>query len=176
MIRTLVCLLVLAPLAGCYTPNNSRMTLADTIGLTVFDPDAASTYTDIPTIPDRLDVYRRNWRPLPFYVPVDGTDHFYLARTDSTCTDSTPRQKGQFPTALSAVDVDGDARSDRTQAYEAVEAPFWAAWDALLMAPRLIGWSIANGERAVSPDVDYIRYPTKPLHPSERRIWLGETD
>jgi len=176
MTRKLVSLLVLVPLAGCYTPNNTRLTLADDVGLTVFDPEAGSTYTDIPTIPNRLDVYRRNWRPLAFYVPVDGTEHYYLARTDSTCTDSTERQRGEFPTAIGATRVGGGERSDRAQAYEGVEAPFWAAWDAVAMIPRLVGWSIANQWRAVSPDVDYVRYPVRPLHPSERRIWLGESD
>ena len=171
MRRTLLLLSVIA-LTGCYTDGNSRQTLGDDVGLSIIDPEAEVTYLDLPPSPP-LNVMRTGWERTEFLVPVDGTDHVYLGRTDLPCTDQTARQRREYPTPESATDTDGD--SIKTQRREAIEAPFWAAWDCLLLLPRLIGWQAANQSRAVSPDVNYARYPSDEITPVERALWLGES-
>jgi hypothetical protein len=171
MFRLLMLAGVLPILGGCIVDGNLRTTLSDNVGLTVMDPGVQETYLDIPASP--LDVHRSNWKPVTLLVPVDGTDHTYLGRTDLPCTVATARQRGEFPTGESAIDLDGDTGD--VQAYEAVEAPFWAAGDAILLVPRLVGWIMANKVDAVSPDINYERYPTPELTDEERAIWLGES-
>jgi hypothetical protein len=56
-----------------------------------------------------------------------------------------------------------------------VESHFWAAGDAILLVPRLIGWTLVDGLDAVSPDINYVRFPVSRLTEAEREIWLGES-
>ena len=169
--RALILIPVLALLTGCYSQDNLRLTVAKTVALSAIDPSAEESYLDSPT-GEPLNLKRTNWETYTFLVPVDGTDHHYIGRMDRPCTDKTARQRDELPTVESAVELGGD--SGQTQAYEALEAPFWAAGDALLLIPRLIGWEIANRRAAVSPDISYQRYPTGSLTPEQRRLWLGE--
>jgi hypothetical protein len=55
-----------------------------------------------------------------------------------------------------------------------VESHFWAAGDAILLVPRLIGWTLADRLDAVSPDRNYERRPVSKLTDMEREVWLGE--
>jgi hypothetical protein len=155
---------------GCIGDSNNRITLSDSVGVTSLDPSVEETYLDIPTKP--LEIYRSNWDTVTFLLPVDGTDHTYLGRTDMPCTEATARQRGEYPTPLSALDLDGDTGD--VQAYEMVESHFWAAGDAILLVPRLIGWTLADRLDAVSPDRNYERRPVSKLTDMEREVWLGE--
>lgn len=168
----LAMLLILPLLGGCFKERNTRPYLSQDIGLTTLEPETALASADVPSRRGSLDLYRRNWPTQTFLVPVDGTDHLYLGRTDSTCTTSTARQRREYPTGETALELDGG--SGGRQVFEAVEAPFWAAGDAILLLPRYVYWIVVNRAAAVSPDIDYVRYPTWPLDTNSRAIWLGE--
>ncbi|MFG0314559.1 MAG: hypothetical protein ACF8LL_10285 [Phycisphaerales bacterium] len=169
--RALILITILAAASGCYyTDANTRLTLSEDISVSVLDPEAGATY-ETSTDDEPLDIMRRGWAHVAFVVPVDGTDHTYIGRTDAPCTDSTARQRREFPTPTSAIELGGD--SARIQRHESFEAPFWAAWDGLLLLPRVIGWHWYNGGEGVSPDISYDRYPDHTLTDTERALWLG---
>lgn len=95
-------LLVAAALTAC-VEHNRRTTLGDEVELATISGDLAP----IESAPDANVLDRSDWTNTRIVVPVDGTAARYTWRTHPTSgTDETPRQRGEFPTALSAVNTD----------------------------------------------------------------------
>jgi len=150
---------VLASMAGC-VDSNSRVTVGETVRLPAMEASA--------TIPDEYPqdsrsltgLDRANWASSTFLVPVDGTHHRATYADPLFLTDSTRRQRGEFPSIESALDLDGsefgsDAAADRFG--EGFAVPARAFVDAISIPVRLIGepqtWEY------VSPRHNYERQP-----------------
>jgi len=97
--------LLLSPLAalvaatGC-VEDNRRLTLGDDVRL--------DTFSDLPPEPERpqasATLDRSSWGRQQFLVPVDGTAARPTWRTHpESATDKTHRQRGEYPTAETAV-------------------------------------------------------------------------
>lgn len=78
----------------------------------------------------------RNWTETPVVVPSDLPAH-QPRMTWSYLANDTPRARGQFPTAQSALAL-GSERHNNEQVKEALVAPFVAAGDVVLAIPRFI--------------------------------------
>lgn len=102
--RTLVvAVLAGAALAGCMAPANDRAWLGD--GTVIADVEL-----DAPAVSRGLD--RRAWAPVTIEVPIDGTAH---ASTYAGWYQlpQTPRERGEYPTAQSALDTGEGYKSER---------------------------------------------------------------
>ena len=100
---------------------------------------------------------RDNWTDTTFYVPVSGVEHQPIYTTDKPRrTDSTARQRGEYPTQASAAETAGsDSLGD--QAVEGLLAPVRAGWDVAWMVPKM--FVTPPGRTVSSPRVGYERAP-----------------
>ncbi len=135
-LAALAACLAAGPLAlfGCYHRNDLN-DLGDGIILPALalDPPIA---LPVPNDPSVTSLDRRNWEPVNIVVPIYGVAHGPTYTTNHRRTDTTARQRAEHPTALTALELDGGTCG--TQVREAAEAPFVAAWDALLLLPRAV--------------------------------------
>lgn len=139
--RTTPCLLLtLIPLAGC-VDQNARSVLGDSTPVESLaeSPAVPSTFTDDP--PSLTSLSRDHWPATEVLVPVDGVGHRPTYRGQPPyALHRLPRQRGEFPTAETALDLDGHPSRvlGAENATETVAAPLGAAVDAVLIPPRLI--------------------------------------
>ncbi|MBK9189800.1 MAG: hypothetical protein IPM33_12685 [Phycisphaerales bacterium] len=145
--HTLITTTGLLVLLGC-APSNERATLGEVV--------AMEALAMTPTRPEgtRDDqgsltgLSRANWGRQAFLVPVDGTAGNTTYATSFSMIDDTARQRGQFPTAISALDTN-DGFTAMQWAEAGASAPM-AAWDFVLMGPRMFRsapWHEVRGPR-----------------------------
>jgi hypothetical protein len=77
---------------------------------------------------------RGAWEPVPFVVPIDGIDGMPTYSRHTTFADDTARQRGEFPTPISSLELAGDSLVDRRD--EMLFAPIDSFAQAMLMVPR----------------------------------------
>ncbi|HYE61070.1 MAG TPA: hypothetical protein VD997_03660 [Phycisphaerales bacterium] len=135
--------LAITLLAGCSTTMNER----PWIGQTENNARGGAVYLDLVRAEERpeapltsdgpsvVSLTRENWRPMVFTVPVDGVASRRNYTTELHFTDTTARQRGEHPTALSALELSGPTRTE--QALEGLVNPFNAFGDAVLMPARM---------------------------------------
>jgi hypothetical protein len=151
-------LFALALLAGCQGANLNPQP-GPHIALDTLRP-TADFYerVDKPLVQSNASIAglsRDNWAPVAFSVPVSGVEHKPIYTDDKPQrTDSTARQRGEFPTQASAAQNSDDA-SLGDQAAEAALAPVRAGWDILWMVPKMI--ATPPGRTVSSPRVAYER-------------------
>ena len=85
-------------------------------------------YSDAPSI---VGLSRNHWQHTTVSVPVDGLASKPTFATKHLKTNATARQRGQYPTDMTALELDGD--TGWTQVGETVMSPLWAAWDGTRM-------------------------------------------
>lgn len=151
-------LLPAALLVGCVADGNTRSTLGggtSEVALPAFamagdDRAARPAYADGPSLratagyglpassadagASGLD--RSGWRASTVVVPVDGVMGHPRYLRNYTLSDELARQRGDFPTALSATELPSNDQA--SQRGEAVLAPLVATGQALLLVPRMI--------------------------------------
>ena len=148
-------LLAALSLAGCNPPNDPERvsrasgvqieTLAARQTLPIAPLDFAQG-GDAPSI-DSLD--RRSWPTVVDSIGFDGAEFYptYSAAARAPrYVRETVRQRGAFPTPVSATQTFADDRV--LYAAEAIAGPFWAASDVLLFVPRMFitpPWHYARG-------------------------------
>jgi hypothetical protein len=100
---------------------------------------------------------RDNWSATSFYVPVTGVEHKPTYTTElPRRTSSTPPQRGEYPTQLTAAQNPDDESTDQ-QALEALLGPLRAGWDVLWFVPKMI--ATPPDSTVSSPRVAYQRAP-----------------
>jgi hypothetical protein len=89
------------------------------------DPGAPAWDASAPP-PSVVGVARGNWEPTRFDVPVDGTEHWAMHRTDPDRTDETGGQRNEeFPTEFTVIHGRPTLSSNLDQAAEAALAPLY---------------------------------------------------
>ncbi len=149
----------LALLGGCVAQQNDRLTLGRSVRLEAFYPPAATpAEAGAAVLPEQTptltSVWRDNWQRTVIHSPVDGTAHQPVYAKRLAMTESTARQRREYPTALSALELTNG--SEPEQQLEALANPLYALADVVLLLPRMVldrPWSIRW-----SPDVAYARY------------------
>jgi len=130
---------------GC-NHQNDRSDLGGGVSLPSLAGEPAATRQ-----PDEASITtfdRRHWQPSVILVPVYGVAHGPTYTTEHRSTDATARQRGEHPTALTALELDGD--TCRTNVVDALQTPFVCAWDALLLLPRAVvtrPWTEIRGDQ-----------------------------
>lgn len=105
--------------------------------------------------PSVVSLDRANWEPRSLDQPVDYTLHRPHYRAVTTYPNRLPRERGEFPTAITALDL--SCESDDQQAWHALTAPFGAMLEGLAIPFRLIVEPQTTVWR--SPDQAYQRVP-----------------
>jgi hypothetical protein len=80
---------------------------------------------------------RSHWAIRRVVVPVSGVEHRPIYATGPTYADETARERGEFPSIYSALQL-GGAESAWDQVFEAMAWPFWAGLDVALMPARAV--------------------------------------
>lgn len=157
-----------AVLSGCVMPANDRFAIGEGLEVeaigprsTPVPPTAASQVAS----PSLTGISRDNWAPLEYRVPVDGTVHTRIYAKRTFWADKTARQRGEYPTALSALEMING--SEDQQGLEALNNQFRAVTDLVLLLPRMAIWLPWVEKR--SPDDAYRRYnrPERPAVQSD---------
>lgn len=140
-------LLAAAALAGCAHRGNDRITLADGLALEAISgsgPGVALS-SDRPSV---TSIDRAGWQPLEFAVGINGTAHYPNYSRVRTTVRETRRQRGEFPTPESCLDL--VAGTQRRQRVEAMTQPFRTLGNAVLIVPRMFfrrPWTTVHSPR-----------------------------
>lgn len=158
---------------GCVENRNLRLAISDDVALDSFPPRVVETTIDAsgeavlppppaddePTIKG-LD--RSGFTPFRYRVPIDGTRHEYAGRDHLAYPSRTARQRGEFPTAVSALETGGPG-STRDQVIEVALQPvvgtISAGWRGVaLLWPETLLATVVSGS-ASSPGDLFERVP-----------------
>ncbi|MBS0195915.1 MAG: hypothetical protein JSR77_04075 [Planctomycetes bacterium] len=158
--KQLLLIIVACGLVGACTKGNNRVYQGD------MAPDNRSqlnTFTDRGGAPPPTStgaspagLARNTWEPVTVLVPSDGLaskpyytkQHFYAQ--------NTARSRGEYPTAVTALELSNDKGKIWR---ETLESPLWAFWD----ATRMVGWDLwvtPEWNEHVYPRPDYWRAAT----------------
>ncbi len=128
--------------SGCANPND-EISIGDRVYIEALTPDHAAKpfgqLTDTGDAPslkaDSLD--RDHWSVRAVLVPINGTTHQPTYATGPSYARATARQRGEFPTIESALDL-GTRESQWSEVFEGLAWPFWAGADLALMPARMV--------------------------------------
>jgi hypothetical protein len=169
---------LLIGIGGC-TAGNERLTLGgrpgqsinpvtgiDDRGRTIADDDA-------PSLGGASRMDRLAWGTVAFEVPADATLAYPHYAHHAASLDNSARQRGQFPTPMSA--LEGAAASPRRQRYEVYAGLGHAVADAVLLVPRmfidapdaLVEAQAGGYERLPVSQSVFLSIPGKPDRPEE---------
>lgn len=121
-------------LSGCTTGNerpyvgNDQPNNMYKAAIMVDSGEPAPVYSDAPSV---IGLSRAHWQQTVVSVPVDGLASKPTFASKHLMTNTTARQRGQYPTDMTALELDGD--TGWTQVGETVLSPFSAAWDGTRM-------------------------------------------
>jgi hypothetical protein len=119
---------------GCVHTENDNIALAGRVGLPglVGQPAAAPAWPEGPSL---TGIDRSNWGRTSIEVPVNGIGHGPLYSHTLYRAHVTRRQRGEYPTPESSLDlVEGSTARQRG---EAIAAPFTSIGQIILMTPRM---------------------------------------
>ncbi len=143
-----VCVMVAAGAvagSGCMRDANSRLTLGyegegnGIVSLQGVSDGPVLVEAEAPSV---MGLDRSHWEDRVVLVPNDGVFTYpHLTRLEPLYDDSTARSRGEFPTALSALETDGDMGS---QVWEGVAWPGWVVMDLVLAIPRAFAPPVAS--------------------------------
>lgn len=134
-------------LTACASDDNRRLTIGDDVTLRSLPPTVPEPILDdrgepvarpapADDQPSLAGLDRSNFEPIVFAVPIDGSRHQPEVTEPFRLTDETPRHRGEFPTATSALIE--PSSSGWTTAGEVLIAPLWAFGDAALLPGKLV--------------------------------------
>ena len=129
-----LCMLAAAglTLAGCTHEANDALRLGESAVLPVFQNNPHQLP---PAGPSVTGLDRSNWEPMVYVIPVSGVAHSPQYAPPVYDRDILARQRGDFPTALTALELgEPDAGEELLLA---ARAHGWAFLDMLMLVPRL---------------------------------------
>lgn len=148
MSKPLLVVIGVGLLTGCSANENLRLNLGRDVSLSSLPPPVAEPGLDadgnplpFPALADDTPsvqgLNRSGFAPVDFVLPIDGTRHEPHGTRRMLIGDETARRRGEFPTAVSALD-DGTEASPGSRALEIALMPLWVTYDAAALIPRLV--------------------------------------
>jgi hypothetical protein len=166
MIRACMLAAVLT-FAGCVSPDNDRITIGHELRTGSFQTAALPEPVAQVQTPSVTGIDRSNWARTDFSIPVDGTVHHPTYAKRVIVADRTARQRGQYPTASTALELWGGSADE--QEWEALLNQLRSLGDLVLLPLNVIlqrPWV-----RRMSPDIAYERY-SHPERPQPEPVGL----
>jgi hypothetical protein len=168
---------LLIGISGC-TAGNERLTLGGIPGQSINpvtgidDRGRTMTDDDAPSLGGASRMDRLAWGSVAFEVPADATLAFPHYAHHAACLDKSARQRGQFPTPMSA--LEGTVATPREQRYEVYAGLGYAVADAVLLVPRMfidapgsqVGAQAGDYERLPVSQAVFLSPPHKPSEPA----------
>lgn len=162
---------LLVSLGGCVDANNrlslgagdqqlqlDSLTNAQPLAGVDGNPPSDDVFNRPDDVPTTTSIDRSSWDRQTVLVPVDYTLHRPHYRIPWSATDKTHRERNEFPTALTALEM--EHMSANQQSLEGAIAPIFAFVELaaipfrLITEPQCLEWR--------SPDVGYGRMPSSP--------------
>jgi|GEM_PF-2222135 len=101
-------------LAGCMSHHNDRASLGDSVRLDAIDGQWTEPRPEgVADSPSLIGHTRENWPVVQFEAGVDGVSHRPTYATLRTGPTATPRARGEFPTPISALDLESGDCTDQ---------------------------------------------------------------
>jgi len=131
---------LIGAVAGC-AHSNDRSTvghpdLAGAFRVAAFTDEGTGGAVPVSDGPSLTGMSRADWAPATVLVPVDGVAALRTYAPRHHWTDETARQRGDYPTAVTALELDG--ATYWTQVAEGGAAPFLAFADAFALPFRMV--------------------------------------
>ncbi|MFO0857088.1 MAG: hypothetical protein U0640_07005 [Phycisphaerales bacterium] len=131
-------------MSGCTAAGNSRPEVGDArfgqsrsvLVRSMSDYNARPEEKFSSDSPSVSGLSRAHWQPTTVIVPVDGVEGYPRYTREHPQALATARQRGEYPTEMTALELSGDTYSQRWN--EALESPAWAIWQAVSMPYRFI--------------------------------------
>jgi hypothetical protein len=125
-------------LAMVDSPSGERVMLDTFQASPMVQSGAADAPAEAETVGSSLNgLSRDHWQETRVLVPTSGATHWALYKRDLDVSTSSPRGRGEFPTADTCLRT-FDAGDTRAEFRHAVFSPFAAATDIVLFIPRAI--------------------------------------
>jgi hypothetical protein len=157
-------------IAGC-APVNEEVGLINAPPLPALDPDAPTIRIPAHATPSITSHDRSNWGIQTVILPLKQVEHRPTYTSDIHFASNTPRERGEYPTAQTALDV---PTPNLEQVAEGVVGPAYAGilviwWPVEWIANNRPPWKIRR-----SPEDNYAVVP--PIEPAESWHWIGVSD
>jgi hypothetical protein len=130
-----------ATLTACRTVGNDRSNLGDAAShsaVRLTDIHGAGTRAETPRADDGTSLAglsRAGWSRQTIAAPVEGTNAYRRYTRNYQITEATSRQRGDFPTPLSALELTGATRDG--QVLEVLAAGPHAFYEGAVLVPRM---------------------------------------
>lgn len=122
-----------AGLSGCTSADNDRFRFGGDDMLPAYRTLSETTPDPTPSVTG-LD--RSHWEPVTLTAPVHGTAHRPTYAPSAFDLDSMPRQRGEYPTVESALDL--GERDHGADAWLAARTHGLALVDTVMLVPRMV--------------------------------------
>jgi hypothetical protein len=164
--RRLILAGFLVAASGCISPQNDRITIGQSTRLEAFETPQPRTVTLAERVaaPSVTGIDRSGWQQTTLLVPVDGIYHHPTYGDRVRITDKTARQRGLYPTAVSALELYNG--SEGQQQAEAVLNQLVGVGNVIILPFRMVLCQLPWWRR-MSPEDAYARYnrPEQPQPP-----------
>lgn len=155
--KRVMCVACVMCAGGCVMPQNDRITLGQKLvspslqaaPLAQAEPPPAQV-----VMPSVTGIDRSDWARTEVFLPVDGTVHGPTYTHRWQLADKTARQRGQYPTALTALELYNGSQGD--QQLEALLNPLQSLGDIVLFPIKIVILEPFWRTR-MSPDIAYDR-------------------
>ncbi len=162
-----------AALAGCRSVGNDRNGLGDPsspAGTTLSAIHGAGARDETPRsddAPSLAGLTRASWARQTVSVPVEGTYAFRRYSRNYQITETTSRQRGDFPTPLSTLELTGETQND--QLLETLVSGPYAFYEGVTLVPRF--FFVRPCEEVRATPTPHWRAPVNtPRYPQDERI------
>lgn len=170
--------LVLAPLlVACRATGNDRTSLGGSAlhdGVTLSDIHGAGERDEAGRTDDQASLHglsRAAWARQTVVVPVEGTNAYRRYSRNYQITETTSRQRGDFPTPMSALELSGETSDE--QFVEALASGPYGFYEGLVLVPRL--FFVRPCEEVRATPSEHWRAPiSTPRFTADQRTPLGE--
>ncbi len=137
-------LLSASAMSSCTAPGNSRPEVGDNrfdqgrsvLVRSMSDYNARPEEKRMADAPSVDGLSRAHWQPTTVIVPIDGVEGYPRFTREHPKALATARQRGEYPTEMSALELSGDTQQDQWQ--ETIESPAWALLQAVSLPYRFI--------------------------------------
>lgn len=163
--------LMMAFAGGCVVDSDTQSFLGGAVYLpSIMDEPVPGPYRPAPAAGEATltSISRENWAVRGVLVPSIEVEHYPILTTRHSIMARSARQRGEFPTTESALEiVGGDEQDQRTEAFTTM---YYAWSDVVLFIPRMFAHApsrtVQSPRQGYERDADHTLALTSPVPPA----------